>query len=68
MKLNKNGLKVCNHHSFGFNDIIYHEGNISKMPDFDVFSLLECKRRKSRSLGKRKNGNIFCAKLVLKNS
>ena len=25
----------------GFNDKIYHEGNISKMPDFDVFSLLE---------------------------
>ena len=42
----------------GFNDNIYHEGNISKMPDFDVFSLLECKRRKSRSHGKRKNGNI----------
>ena len=25
----------------GFNDNIYQEGNISKMPDFDVFSLLE---------------------------
>ena len=25
----------------GFNDNINHEGNISKMPDFDVFSLLE---------------------------
>ena len=37
---------------------IYHEGNISKMPDFDVFSVLECKKRKSRSHGKRKNGNI----------
>ena len=23
----------------GLNDNIYHEGNISKMPDFDVFSL-----------------------------
>ena len=23
----------------GFNDNIYQEGNISKMPDFDVFSL-----------------------------
>ena len=23
----------------GFNDNIYHEGNLSKMPDFDVFSL-----------------------------
>ena len=42
----------------GFNDNIYHEGNISKMPDFDVFSVLECKKRKSRSHGKRKNGNI----------
>ena len=30
----------------GFNDNIYHEGNISKMPDFDVFSVLECKKRK----------------------
>ena len=29
----------------GFNDNIYHEGNISKMPDFEVFSLFEfCKR------------------------
>ena len=28
----------------GFNDNIYHEGNISKMPDFDVFSVLECKK------------------------
>ena len=44
----------------GFNDSIYHEGNISKMPDFDVFfSVLECKKRKSRSHGKYKNGNIM---------
>ena len=28
----------------GFNDNIYHEGNISKMPDFDVFSLLDIKK------------------------
>ena len=42
----------------GFNDNIYHEGNISKMPVFDVFSVLECNKRKSRSHGKRKNGNI----------
>ena len=28
------------------------------MPDFDVFSVLECKKRKSRYHGKRKNGNI----------
>ena len=25
----------------GFNDNIFQKGNISKMPDFDVFSLLE---------------------------
>ena len=25
----------------GFNDNIYHDGNISKMPDSDLFSLLE---------------------------
>ena len=29
----------------GFNDNIYQEGNISKMPDFDVFSLLEIRKR-----------------------
>ena len=28
----------------GFNDNIYQEGNISKMPDFDVFSLLEIRK------------------------
>ena len=42
----------------GFNDNIYHEGNISKMPDFDVFSLLEIRKRKSRSHGIRKKGNV----------
>ena len=41
----------------GFNDNIYHEVNISKMPDFDVFSLLEIRKRKSRSHGIRKKGN-----------
>ena len=40
-----------------FNDTIYHEGNISKMPDFDVLSLFEIRKRKSRSHGIRKNGN-----------
>ena len=43
---------------FSFNDNIYHEGKISKMPYFDLFSVLECKKRKSTSHGKRKNGNI----------
>ena len=41
----------------GFNDNIYHESNISKMPDFDVFSLWEIRKRKSRARGIRKKGN-----------
>ena len=41
----------------GFNDNIYHEGNISKMPDFDVLTLSESLTRKSRSHGIRKKGN-----------
>ena len=42
----------------GFNDNIYQEGNISKLPeDFDVFSLLEIRKRKRRSHGKRQKGN-----------
>ena len=41
----------------GFNDNIYQEGKISKMPDFDVFSLLEIRKRKRRSHGKRQKGN-----------
>ena len=34
-------------------DNINHEGNTSKIQDFDVFSLLEFRKRKSRSHGKR---------------
>ena len=41
----------------GFNDNIFQEGNISKMPDFDVLSLLEIRKRKHRSHGKRQKGN-----------
>ena len=41
----------------GFNDNIYHEGNLTKMPDFDVFSLLEFRKRKARSHGIKKIGN-----------
>ena len=39
----------------GFNDKINHEGIISKMPDFDVifFFILDIKKRKKRSHGKR---------------
>ena len=44
--------------TLGFNDRIYHEGNISKMADFDEFSLLDVRKRKKRSRGKRKNGNL----------
>ena len=40
-----------------FNDNIYQEGNISKMPNFDVFSLLEIRKRKRRSHGKWQKGN-----------
>ena len=41
----------------GFDDNIYHEGNLSKMPDFDVFLLLEFCKRTARSHGINKNGN-----------
>ena len=40
----------------GLNDNSYQEGNISKMPDFDLFSLLEIRKRKRRSHGKRQKG------------
>ena len=52
-KPNENGLNFCKHHI----DNIYHEGNISKMQDFDVFSLSECRKRTARSHGIKKNGN-----------
>ena len=42
----------------GFNDNIYHQGNISKMPDFCLFSLLDIRMPNRRSRGKRKNGNL----------
>ena len=47
-------------HPLGFNDTIYHEGNISRLPDFDVFSLLDIRKRNNRSHGKHKNGNLKC--------
>ena len=52
----------------GFKDNIYHEGNISKMPDFDAFSLLEIRKRKSRSHGIRKKGNGKRKKRTVKRS
>ena len=33
-------------------------GNISRLPDFDVSSLLDIRKRNNRSHGKRKNGNL----------
>jgi hypothetical protein len=42
----------------GLNDNIYQEGNISKNPDIDVFSILSITKRKRRSHGRRKNHNI----------
>ena len=46
-------------HPLGFNDNIYHEGNISRLPDFDVFfSILDIRKSNHRSHDKRKNGNL----------
>ena len=41
----------------GFNDNIYHEGNIFKMPDFDVLTLSESRKRKSDLMVYGKKGN-----------
>ena len=51
-----------------FNENIYHEGNISKMPDFDMFSLLETRKRKFRSHSIRKKGNGKRKKRAVKRS
>ena len=52
----------------GFNDNIYQEGNISKMPAFDVFSLLEIRKRKRRSHRKRQKGNDKRKRCAAQNS
>ena len=52
----------------GFNDNVYHEGNVSKIPDFDVFSLLEIRKRKSRSHGIKKKENCKRKKRAVKRS
>ena len=50
---------ITNTTSSWFNDNIYHEGNISRLPNFDVFfSLLDIRKRHNRSHGKRKNENL----------
>ena len=42
----------------GFNDNIYHQGNISKNANIDIFKLYLHRKRKNRSHGIRKNRNI----------
>ena len=44
----------------GFNDNIYQEGNISKMPDFDVSSLLEIQKHYADLMvkGKKEMANV----------
>ena len=50
-------------HPLGFNDNIYHEGNISRFSDFAAFSLLDIRKSNNQSHGKRKNGNLKNAKI-----
>ena len=59
---------ITNTFSLGFIASIYHEGNISKMPDFDMFSLLEIRKPKSRSSGLRKKWNDKQKKRAVKSS
>ena len=42
----------------GLNDNIYQAGNISKDPSIDIFKIFSIRKRKTRSHGSRKNGNI----------
>ena len=59
MKLNLNGIKFCNHLFLKPLMIIYiMRVTFLKCQILVFFSVLECKKRKSRSHGKRKNGNI----------
>ena len=52
----------------GFNDNIYHEGNLPKMPDFDVFSLLEFRKRTATNVDhmELRKMEIVNAKVVFK--
>ena len=38
--------------------IIYHYGNMSKLPDFDVFCLIDIRKGKPRSHASPVNGNV----------
>ena len=51
----------------GFNDNIYHEGNISKMPDFDVFFLFWNVKNVNVDLMVNVKMATLSAKFVLKN-
>ena len=51
-----------------FNDYIYHEGNISKMPDFDVFSLFWNVKNVKVDLMVNVKMATLSAKFVLKNA
>ena len=51
----------------GFNDNIYHEGNISKMPDFDVFLFWNVRNVKVDLMVNVKMATLS-AKFVLKNA
>ena len=42
-------IKIHTPHPLGSNDNIYHEGNVSKLPDFDVISLLDIYKPNTRS-------------------
>ena len=58
IKVEKNLLQTPQ--PLGFNDSIYHEGNISRLPDFDFFSLLDICKCNNGYHGKCKNGNLKC--------
>ena len=68
MKLNLNGLKILQSpFPLGFNDNIYHEGNIFKMPDFDVYLFWNVKNVKVDLMVNVKMATLS-AKFVLKNA
>ena len=49
---------VCGLMVIDFSIVYSKVSNISRLPDFDVFSLLDIRKRNNRSHGKRKNGNL----------
>ena len=54
--------------TLGFNDNIYHEVDISKMPDFDVFFLFWYVKNVKVDLVVNENMATFSTKFVLKNA